>query len=319
MSKHMVFQVGVVALTLTIAAYAIGAGTTQTPAWHTDFAAAQAEAKKQNKPMLVHFYATWCGPCQQMEQEVLKSTELSRSVGGQAILVKVDTDDNADLVEKYQIESLPSDLFLTSSGQVISRYVGYQDKAKYLASMTKSVVKHQQYIAALKPAPGAPKVAASGKPAATNKQPVLTAKVNVANVNTTLPIATAKDENGVMVGLDKYSPVALWHHRTWLKGNPEFAHVHKGVTYYLNSADELAKFQANPEQYAPKLLGCDPVILTETDRAISGSTKFGAYFDGDLYVFANETNRDSFKKNPTRYTRTQHVLNTDLIGETVRR
>ncbi|MFN0197814.1 MAG: thioredoxin domain-containing protein [Planctomycetaceae bacterium] len=306
MSKRMVFQAAGMALTLTIVSYAIAAGATQTPSWHTDFAAAQAEAKKQNKPMLVHFHATWCGPCQQMEQEVLKSTELSRVLAGQAILVKIDTDDNADLVEKYQIESLPSDLFLNSSGQVISRYVGYQDKAKYLASMTKSVVKHQQYIAAQKPAPA-------------NKQPVLTAKANVANVNTTLPIATAKDENGVMVGLDKYSPVALWHHRTWLKGNPEFSHVHKGVTYYLNSADELAKFQANPEQYAPKLLGCDPVILTETDRAISGSTKFGAYFDGDLYVFANETNRDSFKKNPTRYTRTQHVLNTDLIGETVRR
>ena len=306
-----------VALTLTVINTVLVAETPKLPTWYHDFAAAQAVAKKQNKPMLVHFYASWCGPCQQMEQEVLKSTELTRVLNNQAILVKVDTDKEPDLAEKYQIDSLPSDVFLRPDGQVISRNVGYQNKAKYLASAVKNIVKHQQYEKMLlaKKTEDDTRKPNSAKPASSVGKSAIAAN----DTSAIPPVATLKDENGVLTGLDKYSPVALWHQRIWLKGSPEFTSTHKGVTYYLSSADELAKFKDNPEQYAPKLLGCDPVILAETDRAIPGSTKFGAYYDGDLYVFTNESNRENFKRNPIRYSRTQHVLNTDLIGQTVTR
>jgi YHS domain-containing protein len=66
----------------------------------------------------------------------------------------------------------------------------------------------------------------------------------------------------------------------------------------------------------PRLLGCDPVVLYRTDRAMSGSTEFGAYFDGGLYLFTAPETRTEFKEHPMRYTRTRHVLRPDDFGGT---
>ena len=55
------------------------------------------------------------------------------------------------------------------------------------------------------------------------------------------------------------------------------------------------------------------MILQKTDRAIPGSTKFGAYFDGALYLFETAESRSEFKKAPMRYVKTRHVLNADEI------
>ena len=87
----------------------------------------------------------------------------------------------------------------------------------------------------------------------------------------------------------------------------------------MADANELRQFRANPERYAPKLLGCDPVLLNETDRAIAGKIDFGAYFDGELYFFVSAKSRKIFRAKPLRYTRTRHVLRVDHIGGTVRR
>ena len=82
---------------------------------------------------------------------------------------------------------------------------------------------------------------------------------------------------------------------------------------------ELVEFRNNPESFAPKLLGCDPVILWETDRAVAGSVEYGAFFDGELYLFKTEERRKQFKANPSRFNRLQHALKADQIEQTVMR
>jgi YHS domain-containing protein len=132
-------------------------------------------------------------------------------------------------------------------------------------------------------------------------------------------VATAVVELGdpqPIIGLDGYSPVALVSHRQWTRGKHEFAWEHKGITYYLASRAEFELFRKTPEEFAPKLLGCDPVILSETDRAVPGDTRYGAFFDGDLYLFQSSDTRQRFKTNPPRYTRIQHVLRVDHIERT---
>ena len=106
---------------------------------------------------------------------------------------------------------------------------------------------------------------------------------------------------GVVVGLGGYSPVAMKQSAAWVRGNRNYAAVHRGVMYYMQDADELRAFQADPSAYAPKLHGCDPVVLTNNGRALPGKMALGAFVDGHLYFFATEASRALFKKSPRQF------------------
>ena len=119
--------------------------------------------------------------------------------------------------------------------------------------------------------------------------------------------------------MDGYSPVAMHRQRKWVAGKRQFTWRHHGVTYWLASEAERREFRADPRKFAPRLLGCDPVVLNETDRAVRGSLQFGAIFDGGLYFFVSGASRTKFRANPLNYTRTRHVLRVDMIGGSVLR
>ena len=68
----------------------------------------------------------------------------------------------------------------------------------------------------------------------------------------------------------------------------------------------------------PRFLGCDPVVVWDSDRAIRGLTKFAAFYDDELYLFSTAENRDTFKAKPDTYIRTRIVLQPDEIETVVR-
>jgi YHS domain-containing protein len=118
-----------------------------------------------------------------------------------------------------------------------------------------------------------------------------------------------------VIGLRGYSPIALVTARAWVPGNQRFAWGYKGIIYYMASPAELQRFKENPERYAPQVLGCDPVILDITDRAVPGDIRYAAFFDGELYLFVSEKSRQAFRQDPERYVRTKHVLKVDELDD----
>ena len=79
-----------------------------------------------DSPVLVDFYADWCGPCKMMAP-VLE--ELSGEVKGKARIIKVDVDKNPKVSVKYKIQSIPT-MMLFKKGEVLWRHAGTAGKAQ---------------------------------------------------------------------------------------------------------------------------------------------------------------------------------------------
>lgn len=83
---------------------------------------------KGDKPVLVDFFATWCGPCRAMTPIV---ETLVKELHGQARVIKIDIDKNQALAEQYQIQSVPT-FIIFKEGEPVWRHSGGMDKVSLL-------------------------------------------------------------------------------------------------------------------------------------------------------------------------------------------
>lgn len=86
----------------------------------------ETEVLQSEKPVLVDFFATWCGPCRQMLPIV---TELSEEMSGQLKVVKMDVDEAPKTPERYNIGSIPT-LILFKAGEAVATHTGALPKAE---------------------------------------------------------------------------------------------------------------------------------------------------------------------------------------------
>ncbi len=82
------------------------------------------EVLQSDKPVLVDFWAVWCGPCRAVAPVV---EEIAQTYGDQLKVVKVDTDANPKVTARYGITSIPS-LYVFSGGEVVKTIVGAKPK-----------------------------------------------------------------------------------------------------------------------------------------------------------------------------------------------
>ena len=92
----------------------------------TSDASFEADVLKSAEPVVVDFWAEWCGPCRMIAPAL---EEISGALGDKVKIVKLNVDENPNTAAKYGIMSIPT-LLMFKNGEIASRQVGAQPKQK---------------------------------------------------------------------------------------------------------------------------------------------------------------------------------------------
>lgn len=88
----------------------------------------EKEVLKSEKPVLVDFYADWCGPCNAMAPVI---EELAKELGGKVKVGKINVDENPDIAVEYNVMSIPT-LIVFKNGKEEKRLVGLRNKEELI-------------------------------------------------------------------------------------------------------------------------------------------------------------------------------------------
>jgi len=114
--------------------------------WTASVPNARKVAKQQKKPILIDFYAEWCGPCKEMLRTTYKDSKVVARAK-QFVPVLVNVDKQPELAKKYGVQLLPTVVFTDAKGAVLRKQEGYDSADDFLA-LTDGVLK--QVVAAKK-------------------------------------------------------------------------------------------------------------------------------------------------------------------------
>ena len=85
------------------------------------------EVVNQDKPVLVDFWASWCGPCRMVAPVI---DELANDFDGKATVAKINVDEQRELAAQYKVMSIPT-IILFKNGQAVDKVVGVKSKEDF--------------------------------------------------------------------------------------------------------------------------------------------------------------------------------------------
>ena len=103
----------------------------------------EQDVLKASMPVLVDFWAEWCGPCKQIAPAL---EQIAQELGGQVTIAKVNIEDSPTIPSRYGVRGIPT-LMLFKDGQMASMKVGAMPKAKILEWLSEAGVAAQSSAA----------------------------------------------------------------------------------------------------------------------------------------------------------------------------
>ncbi|HEU0176670.1 MAG TPA: thioredoxin domain-containing protein [Blastocatellia bacterium] len=88
------------------------------------------QARNENKPVVIDFFAEWCAPCMRMEKTTFVD-EGVRSLLDRCVFLRIDTDRQPEISRRMNVEGLPDIRFVTPDGKVVKQLRSYQDAESF--------------------------------------------------------------------------------------------------------------------------------------------------------------------------------------------
>ncbi|MEM1061396.1 MAG: thioredoxin domain-containing protein [Planctomycetota bacterium] len=274
--------------------------------WRSDFHTAEREAADRGLPLVLHFYADWCGPCRAMKP-ALRAKSVTDLLDAVAIGVQINVDRNRSVASRFGVAGLPSDVVVGPDGKTLARYVGGSGSSTIASRISRAA---DRVLPRDRGEEGASAVAI----AANDVPPAATPPSDVADAFPVIEFATdpgpGEDDTVAVlmrlaaangVGLAGYCPVALTHDHVWKKGNESLEFTFEGATYRLADADAFETFREDPAAFAPVYCGFDPLLLATEHKAVPGRIEFGSFRNDRLHLHASEKTRREFVRSPSKY------------------
>jgi thiol:disulfide interchange protein len=108
--------------------------------WLTDFPPALAKAKETGRPIMIDFYADWCGPCKMLDAQTYSDNRVA-AASTNLVMVRIDVDRNQPLASRYRVESIPTIVVLNSEGTEMKRETGFIRVGPMLTMMERATAK----------------------------------------------------------------------------------------------------------------------------------------------------------------------------------
>jgi YHS domain-containing protein/thioredoxin-related protein len=131
--------------------------------------------------------------------------------------------------------------------------------------------------------------------------PVAAAVPSIVAVMADVP-APAKMTVEVPLALEGFCPVTLCTEERWSTGNPVYCTMYQGHIFRFATAEALATFARNPANYIPVAMGEDIVLMVDRNKRVNGNRKFGAWYQGRVFLFSSQESLSTFSERPDFYT-----------------
>ncbi|MBB3207946.1 protein disulfide-isomerase [Rhodopirellula rubra] len=286
--------------------------------WRGELTTAHAEAKAQNKALLLHFYSDNCVWCDRLEAGAFQSPDVAAAVAGGFVPVKIHAGQSPELAKMFKVTKFPTDVVVTPAGKTLAHSVSPQDPNRYIAMLAQA---GNQMIAA-QSAPTTPTMqpgqtqaqlaSAPTQPAARPQMPVnaagsfamqqvpsngqMPAHPPTANPHAGMPLpggATARLAGARTDGMSLGMPAQM---------TDPVADISSPATEQLGVTEEPTP--ASASQPSPKLAmeGYCAVTVIDEDKWVEGNPKFGVVHLGKLYLFSSAEKMETFLADPMPYT-----------------
>jgi protein disulfide-isomerase len=129
-------------LMLSLALAVSASAQTESIAWHSSLEGAKAEARRTGRYVLAHFWTEDCVPCAALDRNVFSQPEVANAVQAQFVPVKLNANENPATASSLGVTRVPTDVILTSDGQVVGKLISPATPMAYVAEVSQVATKH---------------------------------------------------------------------------------------------------------------------------------------------------------------------------------